>query len=193
MSEFRVGLVGAGFIAETHAAVLRRQAGVRLVAVADPAIARAQALAAAFGIPEAVTDAAALAGKIDAAHVLVPPNLHRRVAEPLLRAGIHVLVEKPMAETPEDCAALQAAAADGGAALHVNQNFPYHPAHARLKSMVAANRIGPVRHVSLLYNMPLRQLDAGAGTRPRKKRRRRSGEIPVLTSGHLRRHAALHE
>ena len=161
MSQFRVGLVGAGYIAETHAEVLRRQAGIELAAVADPALAKAEALAAAYGIPEAVADPGALAGKVDAVHVLVPPNLHRRVAEPLLRAGIHVLVEKPMAETPEDCAALQAAAAAGGAALHVNQNFPYHPAHTRLKAALKANRIGPVRHVSLLYNMPLRQLDAG--------------------------------
>lgn len=161
MSQFRVGLVGAGFIAETHAEVLRRQAGVDLAAVADPALAKAEALASAHQIPHAVADAGDLVGMIDAAHVLVPPNLHRRVAEPLLRAGVHVLVEKPMAETAEDCAALQEAAEAGGAALHVNQNFPYHPAHTRLKAALKANRIGPVRHVSLLYNMPLRQLDAG--------------------------------
>jgi predicted dehydrogenase len=57
--------------------------------------------------------------------------------------------------------ALQAAAEKGGSALHINQNFPYHPAHVRLKKALKANSIGPVRHVSLLYNMPLRQLDAG--------------------------------
>ena len=161
MSQFRVGLVGAGFIADTHAAVLKAQAGIELAAVADPALARAEALAEEWAIQAAFSNADDLIGKVDAAHVLVPPNLHRQVAEPLLRAGVHVLLEKPMAETPEDCAALQGAAEAGNAALQVNQNFPYHPAHARLKTALKANRIGPVRHVSLLYNMPLRQLDAG--------------------------------
>ena len=110
MPHLRVGLVGAGFIADIHAEVLRRQPGVSVTAVADPAAARANALADKWGIPDRLTDAADLIGKVDVAHVLVPPNLHRRVAEPLLQAGLHVLLEKPMAETPADCAALQQAA-----------------------------------------------------------------------------------
>lgn len=161
MSQFRVGLVGAGYIADIHAEVLRKLPGVDLAMVADPVLTKAETLARSWGIGEPVDDASALIGKVEVAHVLVPPNLHRRVAEPLLRAGVHVLLEKPMAETPEDCAALQAAADEGRSALHINQNFPYHPAHARLKAALKANRIGPLRHVSLLYNMPLRQLDAG--------------------------------
>ena len=128
MSQFCVGLVGAGYIADIHAEALRKLPRIDLAMVADPALAKAESLARSWGIRQAVGDATALIGKVDAAHVLVPPNLHRQVAEPLLRAGIHVLLEKPMAETPEDCAALQAAALDGGSALHINQNFPYHPA-----------------------------------------------------------------
>ena len=161
MSHIRVGLVGAGFIADIHAEVLKHQPGVLVTAVADPAAARARALADKWGIPDRLTDAAELIGKVDVAHVLVPPNLHRRVAEPLLQGGLHVLLEKPMAETPEDCAALQQAAADGGVALGVNQNFVFHPAQAQLQAAIRANRIGPVRHVSVIYNMPLRQLDSG--------------------------------
>ena len=111
MSEVRVGLVGAGFIADVHAEVLTRLPGVRLAAVVDPAESRAQALADKWGVASRYTDAAELIGKVDAAHVLVPPHLHRAVAEPLLRAGLDVLLEKPMAETPADCAALQDAAA----------------------------------------------------------------------------------
>ena len=118
-------------------------------------------LADRWGIAGRYADAAEMIGKVDAVHVLVPPFLHRRVAEPLLQAGLHVLLEKPMAETPADCAALQQAAAAAGVALGVNQNFVYHPAQVALQKQVRSNRIGPVRHVSVLYNMPLRQLDAG--------------------------------
>lgn len=161
MSQFRVGLVGAGYIADIHAEVLRKQGGIHLAMVADPVASHAEALAGTWQIDKCVTDAAELIGQVKVAHVLVPPNLHRRVAEPLLRAGVHVFLEKPMAETPEDCAALRDAAAEGGVAIGVNQNFPYHPAHAQLKRDIRDNRIGPIRHVSLLYNMPLRQLDGG--------------------------------
>lgn len=100
MSQFRVGLVGAGYIADIHAEVLRKPPGVDMAMVADPVLAKAEALARTWGIGQSVDDASALIGKVDTAHVLVPPGLHRQVAEPLLRAGVHVLLEKPMAETP---------------------------------------------------------------------------------------------
>ncbi len=161
MSHIRVGLVGAGFIADIHAEALKHQPDVLITAVADPAVTRANVLADKWGIPDRFADAADLIGKVDVAHVLVPPNLHRRVAEPLLQGGLHVLLEKPMAETPADCAALQHAAAEAGVALGVNQNFVFHPAQVQLQAAIRANRIGPVRHVSVLYNMPLRQLDSG--------------------------------
>jgi len=161
MSHIRVGLVGAGFIADIHAEALRHVPNATVTAVADPAPGRAASLADRWGIAGRFTDTADLAGKVDAVHVLVPPNLHRHVAEPLLQAGLHVLLEKPMAETPADCAALQQAAAEAGVALGVNQNFVFHPAQVELQKAVRANRIGPVRHVSVLYNMPLRQLDGG--------------------------------
>ena len=161
MSLIRVGLVGAGFIADIHAEALKRIPGVSVTAIADPVAARAQGLADKWGVSSCYTSAENLISKVDVAHVLVPPNLHRRVAEPLLAGGLSVLLEKPMAETPEDCAALQAAAASAGVALGVNQNFVFHPAQTKLQAAMRANRIGPVRHVSVVYNMPLRQLDAG--------------------------------
>jgi predicted dehydrogenase/nucleoside-diphosphate-sugar epimerase len=161
MSLIRVGLVGAGFIADIHAEALKRIPGAFVAAIADPVASRAQALAERWKIPQCYANAEDLIGKVDVAHVLVPPNLHRRVAEPLLRGGLSVLLEKPMAEKPEDCAALQDAAASAGVALGVNQNFVFHPAQTLLKAAIRANKIGPVRHVSVVYNMPLRQLDAG--------------------------------
>ena len=117
MSHIRVGLVGAGFIADIHAEALRHVPNATVTAVADPAPGRAASLADRWGIAGRFTDTADLAGKVDAVHVLVPPNLHRHVAEPLLQAGLHVLLEKPMAETPADCAALQQAAAEAGPPL----------------------------------------------------------------------------
>lgn len=156
-------LVGAGFIADVHADALRRLPGVRVSAIVDRDEGRARALAAKLGSPPTFADVEALiAAKIcERAHVLVPPDLHRVVAEPLLAAGIEVLLEKPMAATAAECAALNAAAERSGVRLAVNQNFLFHPAYLALKRRVAAGELGRLRHLLAVFNVPLRQLASG--------------------------------
>lgn len=163
MAVRRVGFVGTGNIAETHAAVLKSLPGVSLVAAADPNARSLASFAKRWGIPKtfSTVEEAIAAGTIDVAHVLVPPPLHKPIAEKLLAAGIHVLLEKPMAQSSAECTALQAAAEKSGAKIRVNHNFIHHPSHVAAKRMIAENRIGPVRHVSMRYNLPLRQLGAG--------------------------------
>jgi len=162
-SQRRVALMGAGGIAEVHAAALKQTACGILQAIIDPEAGRAERLAERFGAAHALTGTDTLLDGslgVTAAHVLVPPPMHRRVAEPLLAQGIDVLLEKPLATSEEDCAALIETATASGARLAVNHNFVRHPAFAALLDGVAANRIGPLRHVALTYRMPLRQLAA---------------------------------
>src|SRR5690242_18044598 len=158
----RIALVGAGYIADAHAEALHGRTDVTVTAVVDPARARAEALARRWRIPNVLDDQAGLGRDVgvDVAHVLTPPPLHRAAAEPLLRRGIHVFLEKPMAATEADCAALETAADQGGARLRVNHNFVHHPAFARLRKDLARGAIGPARHVDLAYVVPLRQLAA---------------------------------
>lgn len=152
-------LIGAGVIARTHAealASLRR----RVVAVVDPDLEAARRLAATTGAAAFATAEAALAATgFDRAHVLVPPPAHAGVAAPLLAAGVHVLLEKPLAATSAECAALLAAPRQG-ARLGVNQNFVHHPAFVRLRRRLEAGALGPPRFVACVYNVPLRQLQA---------------------------------
>lgn len=152
-------LVGAGVISRTHAEALK-SLGRRVVAVVDPDIQAAGRLARTAGASAfASVDAALAAGGFDRAHVLVPPPAHAEVAGPLLAAGIHVLLEKPLATSSAECAALLAAPRQG-ARLGVNQNFVHHPAFARLRRRIEAGTLGPPRFVACLYNVPLRQLQA---------------------------------
>jgi nucleoside-diphosphate-sugar epimerase/predicted dehydrogenase len=154
----RVCLIGAGVISRVHAEALR---GHTIAAVVDPNAAAAQRLARPFGaaVHASVADALA-AGGFGRAHVLVPPPLHASTAIPLLEAGIAVLLEKPLAASSMECADLLAAAARGRAALGVNQNFVRHPAFVRLRALVEARAYGKPRFLSVLYNVPLRQLAA---------------------------------
>jgi predicted dehydrogenase/nucleoside-diphosphate-sugar epimerase len=158
----RIGLVGAGNIADVHAAALRALAGVEITAVVDVDIERAKRFAASRGIGRVFASVEALiaAHIVDAAHVLVPPAHHRTVAEKLLAAGIDTLVEKPLATSLEECDALISAAAAGGAALQVNHNFVFHPAHLAARRHLAAGTLGAIRHVMVHFNLPLRQLAA---------------------------------
>ncbi len=157
-----IALVGAGFIADAHLTALAGVKNVRVSAVVDPSADRAESLARRAGGAKvyASVDAMLADAKPDAAHVLTPPPLHRATAEPLLKAGVHVLLEKPMAETAEDSQALIDAATASGAALKVNHNFVFHPAFQRLMEAVKTGRYGPVRAVQMRYAAPLRQMTA---------------------------------
>lgn len=154
----RVCLVGAGVISRVHAEALR---GHDIVAVVDPDPAAAQRLARPTAAATYASVAEALAaGGFDRAHVLVPPPLHAITALPLLEAGKPVLLEKPLATSTAECAALLAAAVRGGAVLGVNQNFVHHPAFARLRALLDSRALGRPSFVGAIYNAPLRQLAA---------------------------------
>jgi len=154
---WRVGIVGAGGISEMHARMLVESPATELVAVADPHPVRARSLAGSFGVEEVHESVEALiaSGSCEAAHVLVPPDLHRRVAEPLLAAGLHVFVEKPMATSSDDCEALIRAARLGEARLGVNHNLLFDPTFARLEELVRSGRIGHLQHLDAVWNVPL--------------------------------------
>jgi predicted dehydrogenase/nucleoside-diphosphate-sugar epimerase len=157
----RLALIGAGFIADVHLQVLRSVPGVAVVAVCDPQRERAERLAGKHGVPVAAASVAEAlaAGPIDAAHVLVPPHLHGPVAAECLRAGLHVLVEKPMLPRAADVPDLVAAAA--GRVLAVNHNQAFHPSVARLQGHLTAGRLGRLEHVAIQHHVPLRQLQTG--------------------------------
>lgn len=156
----RVCLVGAGYIARVHAEALRSIPGVAIAAIVDSNAEAARRLAQRSGVARthASGEEALAAGGIDAAHILVPPDVHEAAALPFLRAGTPVLVEKPLAASLEGCRRLLDAAAAAGAQLAVNQNFVFHPAFAALRARVVAGEFGRLRFVECLYNLPLAQL-----------------------------------
>ncbi len=101
-SELRVGIVGAGAIAQiAHMPVLRKLKGVNVVAICDNDGAKARALAARFGIGNWFTDIEELLefGKVDAVVICTPNHLHEPHVLSALAAGAHVLVERPVALT----------------------------------------------------------------------------------------------
>lgn len=145
MSRFRVGVIGGGYVSAHHLRALQSVPSVEVVGVADLDLGRAQAAAKAFGVPAAYASVEELlAIRPDAVHILTPPAAHASVAIQALQAGAHVLVEKPMAETPEQCERMIAAATESGRKLCVVHSARLDPIVLRGVELVRAGRIGRV-------------------------------------------------
>ncbi|MDX2222402.1 MAG: NAD-dependent epimerase/dehydratase family protein [Rhodospirillaceae bacterium] len=162
MKNNTVCLVGAGSIADAHAHALKdlgRLAGAGLV---EPSAARREKFARTWGLAHTFDslDAMLAEARFDCIHILTPPDTHADLAAQVIAAGRHVLVEKPVAERSADALASAAQAAARGVVAAVNQNFVHHPAFAKLKQAVARGAFGPLRHVVIAYDVPLRQLAA---------------------------------
>ncbi len=161
MAHKKVLLVGAGNIAQTHAAVLKETPGVQLHGIFDVNPAVARALARQHGASEVFDSLqAAAASQADVVHVLTPPDLHLACAMPFVQAGKTVLLEKPVGVTTAECDQLRAAAQATGAVIGVNQNLAFNPAYLQLRETVLSGRIGRPRYLSTIYEAPLRQLSA---------------------------------
>lgn len=87
----------------------------------------------------------------DACLVVVPPEVHAPVAIEAARLGLHVLVEKPIAETIAEARAMVAAAHDHGVTLMVNQNYRFRRAPTTVRKLIADGLIGDVGSIFINF------------------------------------------
>jgi predicted dehydrogenase len=133
--KLRAAVVGVGYLGQFHAEKLAAAPGVELAAVADADPARARAIAAKHGCA-AHEDPRALIGAVDLVSIAVPTARHHAVTLPFLEAGVHVLVEKPIATSLEEADAMIAAARKSGALLAVGHLQRFNPAFRALAEAV---------------------------------------------------------
>lgn len=139
----RVAVVGAGFIGVDHAAAYAVEPDVELIGIVDPDVARATELAERFGARAfADLDGLLAEARPEAASVCVPTGLHRSVVERLASAGIHALLEKPMAPTVADCDAIAAAAEQAGIVLMLGLTHRFHAELIEAHRLIADGAIG---------------------------------------------------
>jgi predicted dehydrogenase len=123
----RVGVVGVGHLGRMHARILASMPSVTFTGVVDPLEANRLEVAAAHQTT-AFAHHRELVGKVDAAVVAAPTCTHCHVARDLLAAGIHVLVEKPLAATTAQASELVELARRGGLVLQVGHVERFNPA-----------------------------------------------------------------
>jgi len=121
--------------------------GAHLVAVVDRDLEQAKAIAAEYGC-DAYRDADALLGKVQAASVAVPTVSHREVAEPLLEAGVDVLIEKPLARSVEEADAINATADRNSRLVMVGHSERFNPAVMVLAREVESPRFFEIHRLA---------------------------------------------
>ena len=147
----RVGFIGLGGIFRTHAKLLKALPGVELVCGADPEVGQAAKHAAEHGIPATAiyADYREMLAKerLDAVSVCTPNALHVDPCIAAARAGLHVLVEKPMAMTPAECQRMIDASKAAGKALVVGFQWRFDPRTRLIRRQLDEGRIGKPLYV----------------------------------------------
>lgn len=148
----RIGIIGTGSIASAHIdGYLAFPDDCEVVALADVMPGKAAEKAAQFGLTDAVgyddplrmiTEA-----RLDLVSIATPPSTHASLSIAALEAGIHVLVEKPMAPSLEECDAMLAAQQRSGRLLSVVAQNRFRDDLATLKAVVDSGLLGSIAHV----------------------------------------------
>jgi predicted dehydrogenase len=135
MKEIRIGVVGTGHLGRYHLQKYRKMPECRVVGVAD--MAEENARKAADGCDcEILTDYRGLLGKVDAVSIAVPTGAHHEVASVFLKAGVDVLLEKPIATTLAEADELIALAGAKGLVFQIGFVERFNPAIMALRSVM---------------------------------------------------------
>jgi UDP-N-acetyl-2-amino-2-deoxyglucuronate dehydrogenase len=145
----RFALIGCGRIAQRHAEHIHNKA--QLLAVCDIVKEKADALALAYNTTAWYSIEELLANEkdIDVVVICSPNGLHAEHSIKSLRAGFHVLCEKPMAIKVSDCGAMIEAAEKANRRLFAIKQNRYNPPVAAVKKLVDEGRLGKINNVQL--------------------------------------------
>jgi D-xylose 1-dehydrogenase (NADP+, D-xylono-1,5-lactone-forming) len=166
----RIGILSTARIARSFVQALRPSQHVRVAAVASRNASKAQSFAAEFDIARSCGSYAELLADpdIDAIYNPLPNSLHAEWSIRALRAGKHVLCEKPLAVSAAEALAMFEAAGTGG--VHLAEAYPYlaQPQTLKLRELLAAGTIGKPRLIQASFGFTLTnpddiRLDAGLG------------------------------
>ncbi|HEV8291571.1 MAG TPA: Gfo/Idh/MocA family oxidoreductase, partial [Tepidisphaeraceae bacterium] len=154
MKPVRTALIGCGKVGGLHAGALATLPESMLVAVCDSSVERAEAFGARYG-GRAFRDVARMIREsgAEAVFVCTPHPLHAEPAVLAAEAGLHVMVEKPMAASLSDCDAMLRATQKSGVRLAVMSQRRFYEPVQRIKTAIEAGKIGqPILGLFLMFS-----------------------------------------
>lgn len=177
-----VGILGAGRVSRDHAYAVNSADGLELIGVADPEEERSRAFAEKYQCA-GYTDPSELLGRDDVDLILVgvPHWLHAPVCLDALRAGKHVMVEKPMAMTVDECQAMVRAAEENSVQLMVGHTQHFFPANVAVEKWVRQGKIGELVMATQFWFKPF----GLAGRPPWMLDRARGGGMWLMNGAHM--------
>ena len=156
----RLGVVGCGYWGSKHVRVLSSLSGVASVVVIDPRPERRAELRRSFPAVLGFSTLEEALPHVDALVIATPPRTHARLGLQALRAGKHVLVEKPLATSVEDAELLVREADDVSRLLLVGHTFEYNAAVWALRARIQEGLLGDIYYLdSARLNLGLYQSD----------------------------------
>ncbi len=144
----RVGVIGAGVMGENHIRIYSQMAGVELVGIADIDMKRVSALARQYNTEGYQNYHELLNKDLDAISIVVPTMLHRKVSLDAIDAGVHLLVEKPIADTVRNAMSMINAAHMKDLKLMIGHIERFNPAVIKMKEIIRAGELGEVVSIS---------------------------------------------
>lgn len=139
----KIGIIGCGKITEVrHAPEYAENPNCQITAFYDTVAEKAQAMVQQYGAKAYDSVEALLASDVDAVSVCAANRFHAQLSIQALKAGKHVLCEKPMATTPEDCQAMLDAARESGKYLMIGLNQRLARAHVKAKELLDSGEMG---------------------------------------------------
>ncbi len=165
--KLRWGIVGTGWIATVFAEALNQSVHGEKHAVASRTRERAEDFKAKYGMAKAYGSYHELFAdpEIDVVYISTPHTVHLADTLAAIRAGKHVLCEKPMGVTAEECRRMAAAAEKAGVVLLEAFMYRTHPQTLKLREILASGVIGPVRAVRSWFTFDLGSIPPGANVR----------------------------
>ena len=149
--KLRVGLVGTGYVSKYHLRALKRLDYVEVTALCDANIDRATKAAKEAGIAGVYRSLEDMAQEgLNVIHILTPPATHCALAVQALKMGCHVLVEKPMATSADECDRMLEAAKETGRILSVSHSARMDPVVLEALRLVKQGACGDVVAVDFL-------------------------------------------
>ncbi|MBX7255444.1 MAG: Gfo/Idh/MocA family oxidoreductase [Candidatus Hydrogenedentes bacterium] len=157
VSPLRAAVLGAGQISAEHMRFLQRSSRAQFAAVCDLSNALARYSADRFGAEHAYTEHARMLEEIkpDVVHVLTPPHTHVALAAECLKAGAHVIVEKPVAPTNAEFRALWTQAQQCGRVLVEDHNYRFNQQALAIETLVNDGALGDIREVEVRMALPI--------------------------------------
>jgi predicted dehydrogenase len=154
LEKIRVAIFGIGFMGRVHTEALRRLGNIEVVGVAGRTADAARKFADTLGIPRATGDYHDLLADadIDAVHICAPNALHAPMANAAMRAGKHVLCEKPLASSVAEAESMLALAQEKNLANCTLYNVRAYPQLQNLRRMREAGLFGEIYVVQGTYS-----------------------------------------